>query len=74
MLVRPTIRYDQEDDVLLVWFSQKLASKAQMSGPVVLHLSDEGEPVLLEILSASAFVEDLNERIMTAKAMPEGAP
>ena len=71
--MEPRLRYDEEDDVLLVWFSKKLASKAEISGPVVVHVSNEGEPVLLEIMGASAFIENLTDVIAAAKQVTEKA-
>ncbi len=67
----PQLRYDQEDDVLLVWFSHKHAARAEMFGTMVMHVSEDGDPVLLEILGASHFLDSLNDIITQAKQMVE---
>lgn len=69
--MEPKLRYDQEDDVLLVWFSHKHAARAQMYGSMVMHVSEDGDPVLLEILGASRFINSLNDVITEAKQLLE---
>lgn len=47
------MRYDREDDVLMVWFAEgKQVDHAEQSGQSILHVTEKGEPVLLEILRA----------------------
>ncbi len=47
------MRYDREDDVLMIWFAQdKQVDHAEQTGQSILHLTANGEPVLLEILRA----------------------
>ena len=54
------MRYDQDDDVLMIWFNtDKQVYTAEQTGSSILHLTENGEPVLLEILSAREFVVDL---------------
>lgn len=61
------IRYDQEDDVLMVWFADhKKVDHAEQAGNSILHLTQDDEPVLLEILNAQDFVVDLVKAVMTA--------
>ncbi len=61
------IRYDQEDDVLMVWFADnKRVDHAEQVGDSILHMTQNDEPVLLEILNAQDFVVDLVKAVMTA--------
>ncbi len=58
--MRQKMRYDHEDDVLRVWFSEdKQVDYAEQVGQSILHLTAGGTPVLLEILKPSEFVVDL---------------
>lgn len=58
--MRQKMRYDHEDDVLMVWFNEdKTVDHAEQVGQSILHLTAEGVPVLLEILNASEFVVEL---------------
>ncbi len=62
------MRYDQEDDVLMVWFADnKKVDHAEQTGRSILHLTEQDEPVLLEILNAREFVVDL---VRTALSVP----
>jgi hypothetical protein len=58
-----SIQYNKQDDVLLIWFSDHDIFDAQMIGSTIMHVGKDGEPVLLEILDASAFVGSLNATI-----------
>ncbi len=49
-------RYDREDDVLMIWFSQKPVDYAEQTDNVIMHFSKDNVPVLMEILEASAFL------------------
>jgi len=54
------IRYDHEDDVLMIWFAEgKTVDHAEQTGQSILHVTEQGEPVLLEILNAHDFILDL---------------
>lgn len=50
------IRYSRDTDALLVELSQKQIDYAEESGPLIVHFTREGEPVLLEILDAKDFL------------------
>jgi hypothetical protein len=50
------IRYSKDVDVLLVELSDEPVDYAEESGPVVVHFSSQGRPVLLEIFNAREFV------------------
>lgn len=54
------ISYNREADILLVEMdSQTSIDHAEQNGPVIVHLSPEDRPVLLEILNASEFLSTL---------------
>ena len=53
----PKIRYDHEDDVLMIWLAEgKIVDHAEQTGNSILHLTEQGEPILLEILNAHDFI------------------
>jgi len=57
-------RYDKEDDVLMVWFSQEPVDYAEQEKNLIIHFSKENKPVLMEILDASEFLKE------TTKTLP----
>ena len=57
-------RYDKEDDVLMVWFSRQKVDYAQQQKNIIIHFSKNNKPVLMEILDASAFLQQ------TSKILP----
>lgn len=60
------MRYDREDDVLMIWFAQdRKVDHAEKTGQAILHLSEDGQPILLEILDARDFVAELVRTAMT---------
>jgi uncharacterized protein YuzE len=60
------MRYDAEDDVLMIWLAEgKTVDHAEHVGQTILHLTETGEPILLEILNARDFVADLVRTAMT---------
>ena len=50
------IRYSEDVDALLVELSADPVDHAEESGPFIIHFSNKGKPVLLEILDAKEFV------------------
>ena len=50
------IRYSEDVDALLVELSPEPVDHAEESGPLIIHFSATGEPVLIEILGAKEFV------------------
>ena len=50
------IRYSHDADALLVELSKEPISHAEESGPFIVHFSEAGSPVLLEILDAREFL------------------
>ncbi|MBN1284687.1 MAG: DUF2283 domain-containing protein [Anaerolineae bacterium] len=60
------MRYDAEDDVLMIWLARgKTLDHAEHVGSMILHLTEQGEPILLEVLNARDFVADLVRTAMT---------
>jgi uncharacterized protein YuzE len=54
------MRYDQQDDVLMIWFAEgKQVDHAERVGQSILHVTQQGEPILLEILNARQFILDM---------------
>ncbi|OGG13807.1 hypothetical protein A2875_00920 [Candidatus Gottesmanbacteria bacterium RIFCSPHIGHO2_01_FULL_46_14] len=58
------IRYEPEDDVMMIEFNKKPIDYAEQSGDLIMHFSPKGEAVLLEILNASDFLKE------TSRALP----
>ena len=57
-------RYDKEDDILMVWFSNRPVDHAKQEKNVIIHFSKEEKPVLMEIMEASLFLKE------TSKVLP----
>ncbi len=59
------LRYDKDDDVLMVWFSKDHIDYAEKEKNIIVHFSKTNKPVLIEILEASSFLEK------TSKILPQ---
>lgn len=59
------LKYNQEDDVLMIELNKKPIDYAEQSGDLIVHFSPKREAVLLEILDASQFFKK------AAKAFPK---
>jgi len=68
------MRYDHEDDVLMIWLAEgKKVDHAEQVGQSILHVTENNEPVLLEILSAREFVlEVVRTAIVPSKEVLAG--
>ena len=53
----PKFTYESEDDVLNIWFSKKPIDYAEQTGDVIMHFTEDGEAVYMEILDASDFLK-----------------
>ncbi|MEK7440648.1 MAG: DUF2283 domain-containing protein [Chloroflexota bacterium] len=54
------IKYDREEDILMIELDPDAAiDHAEHTHNVILHLSSDDRPVLLEILNASEFISSL---------------
>ena len=59
------IKYYKDGDVLVITLSDKLFDYAEMEGDFVVHYTEEGKPVRVEILNASQFLKE------QSKALPK---
>jgi hypothetical protein len=59
------LRYNKEDDILMIELNQKPIDYAEQSCDLIVHFSPKREAVLLEFLDASQFFKK------TAKVLPE---
>lgn len=60
-----TILYEPEDDILNIWLSKKPYDYADQFGDVIVHYTENNEPVYIEILDASKLLKDLGKTIPT---------
>lgn len=51
------VKYNKQDDVLMIEFNKKPIDYAEQSGDLIVHYSPKREAVLLEILDASKFFQ-----------------
>jgi len=58
------MRYDPEDDILMIWFSDQKVDYAEQEKNMIVHFAKDNKPVLLEILDASIFLKE------TSKILP----
>lgn len=63
------IRYSKDVDALLIELSDKKIDHAEEEGQVIIHFSEDDEPVLLEILDAKEFVLNSLESVMREKEL-----
>ena len=50
------IKYSKDVDALLIEMSDKPIDYAEEEGQIIIHFTENGEPVLLEILNAKEFM------------------
>lgn len=53
----PKISYSEDVDILMIQLSNKRLDDAYDVGNMIVQVAEDGEPVLLEILDASAFLK-----------------
>lgn len=53
------VSYNRESDVLLIRVSDAKVDYAEEMGPIIVHFSKDGKPVLLEILDASEVISEV---------------
>jgi uncharacterized protein YuzE len=61
------INYNKDTDSLLIELSDKNIDYAEDVGQVIIHFSEEGEPVLLEIFDAKDFALNVLSSVMKEK-------
>lgn len=52
---RNKVLYEPEDDVLNIWLSKKPIDYAEDENGVIIHYTENDEPVYIEIMDASRF-------------------
>jgi len=60
--------YNRESDVLLIQVSEEKIDYAEEMGPIIIHFTKEGKPVLLEVLDASEVISEATKIGMKTKA------
>jgi len=58
------ISYNREQDILLYEVSDETIDYAEEVGPIIVHFTKKGKPVLMEILDASEFLAVTNKITM----------
>ena len=54
------MRYDREDDILMIWLTENAqVDHAEQVGQTIVHMNEDGKPILLEVLNAQEFVLEL---------------
>lgn len=61
------IKYDRDEDILTVETAAGNIDYAEEMGPVIVHFTKDGKPVVLEILDASEFLSLATKSSITAK-------
>jgi uncharacterized protein YuzE len=64
------IRYSRDEDILIIEFSDEKIDYAEEMGPIIVHFTEDGKPVMLEILDASEFIAGISKIAMRAKDEP----
>ncbi len=54
------LRYEKDDDVLMIWFSKDPVDYAKKQKDIIVHFSKDNKPVLYEILNASHFLREVS--------------
>ncbi len=49
------MKYNKEEDIMLIEVSSEPIDFAEEMGPIIVHFTEDDKPVLLEILDASEF-------------------
>ena len=53
------VRYDREEDILMARVSDESIDYAEEIGPMIVHFTKEGKPVLFEIMDATEFLANV---------------
>lgn len=59
----PKFIYEKEDDVLNIWLSQKMIDYGEQEGNIIVHFTENNEPVYIEILNASDFLREQSKAL-----------
>ena len=61
------ISYNRDEDIMLIEVAPDRIDFAEEMGPIIVHFSEEGKPVLLEIIDASEFITSVVRSTMKAR-------
>jgi len=61
------VSYNRASDVLLIQVSEAKVDYAEEMGPIIVHFTKDGKPVLLEILDASEVIAEVAKIGMKTK-------
>jgi len=64
------IKYSRDEDILIIELSGEGIDYAEEAGPIIIHFTKDGKPVMLEILDASEFMAKVSKIAMRAKEEP----
>lgn len=53
------VHYDKDEDILMIELARKKVDDAYETDQMIVHVTENREPVLLEIFKASQFLKDL---------------
>ena len=62
------VSYDRESDILMIQVGDEKIDYAEEMGPIIIHFTEKGKPVLLEILDASEFLSQTAKISIRSKA------
>lgn len=62
-IIKMKMRYDSEDDAMMIWLSKEPVEYAEQSRNMIIHFSKSNKPVLLEILKASEFLRTVSSKL-----------
>lgn len=57
------VRYDKEEDILMIELTKKKVDDAYETNNMIVHVTSQREPVLLEIFNATTFLKDINKTL-----------
>jgi len=63
------VSYDRESDILMIQVGDEKIDYAEEMGPIIIHFTEKGKPVLLEILDASEFISQTAKISIRSKAL-----
>ena len=55
------LHYDKDEDILMIELARKKVDDAYETDQMIVHVTEDREPVLLEIFKASKFLKDLGK-------------
>lgn len=57
------VRYSKDEDILLIELAKKKIDDSYETDNMIVHITNDKEPVLLEIFNATKFLEDVNKTL-----------